>query len=67
MTEHNPCELALPDAAERTRLNAGLLAHGHDSGFWDEHGVLALWPDDIEEWRPSTSEPVTSQPGEQPF
>jgi hypothetical protein len=66
MTDHHR-DLALPDAAERTRLNAGLLADGHDSGFWDENGVPAPWPDDIDEWRPTSSEPVTRQPGEQPY
>ena len=25
-----------------------LLAAGHDTGFWDEHGNPAPWPDDIE-------------------
>jgi len=26
-----------------------LLAAGHDTGFWDEHGRPAPWPDDINE------------------
>jgi len=58
---------AIPTPAERAMLNAALLATGADSGFWDEHGRPAPWPDDIEEWRPVTSETNDSQPGEQPF
>jgi hypothetical protein len=30
-----------------------LLAAGHDTGFWDEPGRPAPWPDDIDEWRPA--------------
>jgi hypothetical protein len=44
-----------------------VLAAGHDTGFWDEHGNPAPWPDDITQWRPVTAEPNTLQPGEQPF
>jgi hypothetical protein len=44
-----------------------LLAAGHDTGFWDEHGRPAPWPDDIHEWRPVTNEPNTTEPAEQPF
>ena len=25
---------------------------GHETGYWDEHGHPAPWPDDIEEWTP---------------
>jgi hypothetical protein len=44
-----------------------LLAAGHDTGFWDEHGRPAPRPDDTDEWRPATSEPITLEPAEQPF
>ena len=44
-----------------------LLTAGHDTGFWDEHGNPAPWPDDIDEWRPVSAEPITLEPGEQPF
>lgn len=47
-----------PHPAERAALNAALLHTGTDSGFWDEHGQPAPWPDDIDEWRPTTGEPV---------
>ena len=43
-----------------------LLAAGHDTGFWDEHGRPAPWPDDIDEWRPATSEPITLEPANNP-
>ena len=44
-----------------------LPAAGHDTGFCDEHRIPAPWPDDIDEWRPATSEPTTLEPAEQPF
>jgi hypothetical protein len=44
-----------------------LLALGHETGFWDDHGRPAPWPHDIDEWRTATHEPVSFQPGEPPF
>ena len=44
-----------------------LLALGYETGFWDDHGRPAPWPDDIDEWSPTTHEPLTLQPGEPPF
>jgi hypothetical protein len=49
-----------PDAHERARLNAALLATGTETGFWDEHGTPAPWPDDIDEWAPETHRPHDS-------
>ena len=58
----------LPDPDERAALNAALLAGASAyTGFWDDLGRPAPWPDDIDEWRPSTSEPITLEPGQQPF
>ena len=48
----------IPDRDERAALNAALLADGHETGFWDDLGRPAPWPDDIDEWRPTTSEPA---------
>jgi hypothetical protein len=48
-------------------LNAALLAAGADTGFWDDHARPAPRPDDIDEWRPTTGEPVNLEPGEEPF
>ena len=48
----------LPDPHERARLNAALLATGAETGFWDDHGRPAPWPDDIDDWTP-TSQPDT--------
>jgi hypothetical protein len=56
---------AIRDPHERAALNAAL--HDTDSGFWDERGVPAPWPDDIDERRPANDQPVTLQPGQQPF
>jgi hypothetical protein len=64
----DPDTAAIPDLAERAALNERLYAAGTDTGFWDERGNPAPWPDDIDEWRPVTAEPATTpEPGEQPF
>lgn len=47
----------LPDTDQRAALNAALAATGTETGFWDEHGIPAPWPDDIDDWRPVTSPP----------
>ncbi len=57
---------SLPDPAERRRRNAALAVNGTETGFWDDHGRPAPWPDDIDEWTP-TSDPVIPEPGQPPF
>ncbi len=57
----------IPGREQRAELNAALNTNCADTGFWDDHGRPAPWPDDIDEWRPSTREPITRQPGEQPL
>jgi len=47
----------LPDAHERARLNAALLATGTETGFWDDHSVPAPWPNDIQDWTPTKGNP----------
>lgn len=55
----------IPDPDERARLNADLLAHGIETGFYDERGRPAPWPDDIDDWRPAIhDEPITPEPGQ---
>ena len=49
-----------------------ILAAGGYTGWWDEHGGPAPWPDDFfdpdTDWRPSTTDtPPQLAPGEQPF
>ena len=61
-TPHPP----FPDQAERQRLNAALATTGTETGFWDDHGRPAPWPDDIDQWTP-TSDPITPEPGQPPF
>ena len=58
-------QASIPDPDTRAQQNAALHAAGADTGFWDDSGRPAPWPDDIEEWRPCTSEPVTHQPEDQ--
>ncbi|MEV0569281.1 hypothetical protein [Dactylosporangium sp. NPDC050588] len=43
-----------PARAEREALNAASLATGAETGFWDDLGHPAPWPDDIDEWTPDT-------------
>jgi len=57
----------IPAPGQRAELNQRLLSAGADTGFWDDHGRPAPWPDDIDQWRPSTAEALTTEPGEQPF
>jgi hypothetical protein len=56
----------VPDPHQRAVLNAALHATAAETGFWDEHGRPAPWPDDINDWRPATGEPLTPDPGQQP-
>jgi hypothetical protein len=64
---HPTGDPAIPDPAERAARNAALLADNIETGFWDEHGRPAPWPDDIDQWRPETGRPITDQPNGQPF
>ena len=49
------------------------LAAGYETGWWNEHGVPAPWPDDFLDphsgWHvgPGNSRPVTLEPGQPPF
>jgi hypothetical protein len=64
---HPTGDPAIPEPAERARRNAALITTGTETGFWDDHGRPAPWPNDIDQWQPVTGEPVTPEPGEQPF
>lgn len=58
----------IPGPAERAALNAAHRATGAETGFWDDEGRPAAWPEDIEEWRPCTVEPATAcDPGDELF
>jgi hypothetical protein len=67
MTTDPTGDHAIPGPAERATLNAALFATGAETGFWDDQGRPAPWPDDIDEWAPETSGPVTREPGEHLF
>ncbi|MFI6077507.1 hypothetical protein ACIA5C_38855 [Actinoplanes sp. NPDC051343] len=64
---HPTGDPAIPDPAERARRNAALHTDNIETGFFDEDGRPAPWPDDIDQWRPETGEPVTGQAGDHPF
>ncbi|MGI5146860.1 hypothetical protein ACQEVC_10820 [Plantactinospora sp. CA-294935] len=58
---------AIPDPEERAARNAALFADNIETGFWDDQGRVAPWPDDIDEWTSGTYEPRTPDPGRPPF
>lgn len=60
-------DLAIPDPNERAALNAALHNDGTPSGWWDDHGRPAPWPDDIDQYQPVTGEPIALEPGREPF
>lgn len=44
-----------------------MLAAGTETGWWDQDGTPAPWPDDFpDNWRPDTTH-VTPEPGQPPF
>jgi len=49
----------IPDCDQRAALNIALINDGIETGFWDDLGRPAPWPDDIHEWRLS---PATRSP-----
>jgi hypothetical protein len=54
-------------AAQRQH-DLAILAAGGETGWWDEHGVPAPWPDDFFDadtgWRPDTDSPCPASPDE---
>jgi hypothetical protein len=46
-----------------------ILKAGHETGFWDDHGNPAPWPDDYDpdnpDWRAETK--INIEPGNPPF
>ncbi|MFI5960353.1 hypothetical protein [Cryptosporangium sp. NPDC051539] len=63
----SPTPSPLPNADQRAAFNAAQLHTGAETGFWDDHGRPAPWPDDIDQWQPATGEPINHQPGQSPF
>jgi hypothetical protein len=56
------------DEDEQAELrDLALLEAGYETGFWDDNGRPAPWPDDIDEWRPASYDPISLKPGEPPF
>ena len=60
-------EPAIPDPAERAARNAALINDNIETGWWDDQGRPAPWPDDIDQWQPVTGEPITREPGQPLF
>jgi hypothetical protein len=54
---HPTGEHAIPDPAERAALNTALINDNIETGWWDDQGRPAPWPDDIDQWQPVTGEP----------
>lgn len=66
MTDPTP-HPEIPTPAERDAVNTALFATGAETGFWDDQGRPAPWPDDIDQWRPETGEHTIREPDQQPF
>ena len=64
---HPTGDPAIPDPAERARRNAALHTDNIETGWWDDQGRPAPWPDDIDQWQPVTSDPNTPDPSQHPF
>jgi hypothetical protein len=59
---------AIPNADQRARANHALRVHHIETGFYDEHGRVAPWPDDLDDWLPAEEHPPPPPaPGEPPF
>jgi hypothetical protein len=58
---------AIPARADRDALNAALFANGAETGFWDDQGRPAPWPDDIDQWRPETGERAIHESRQEPI
>lgn len=46
------------------------LAASYETGWWDERGVPASWPEELREWPEdpiTTDQSVTLEPGQPPF
>jgi hypothetical protein len=67
MTTHPTGDPAIPDPEERAARNAALFADNIETGFWDDQGRVAPWPDDIDEWTYDSPKSVTPEPGQPPF
>ena len=67
MTAHITGDPAIPDPEERAARNAALFTDNIETGFWDDQGRVAPWPDDIDEWVPEANRPNPRQRGEPPF
>ena len=57
----------IPTRADREARNAALLATGTETGFWDDDGRPAPWPDDMDNWTPDIHGFSAPKPGQPPF
>lgn len=54
----------VPDTHERARLNTAFAATAAETGFWDDDGSPAPWPDDIEDWTLETHQTDPQKPND---
>ena len=61
----------LPGPGLPQRQYLDLLVAGHETGWWDDHGTPAHWPEDLldpdSDWQQSGGETTPPDPGEPPF
>ena len=69
MTTNPPFDLPGPGLTQQAYLD--LLATGHQTGYWDEHGQPAPWPDDFLDpdsgWQPAGGDNDPTDPDQPPF
>jgi hypothetical protein len=63
MTDPAPCP-DIPTRADRDARNTALLTTNTETGFWDDNGRPAPWPDDLDDWTPDTH---VTEPGQPTF
>jgi len=63
--------MSKPAKNNQHEQDLAILAAGGYTGWWDEHGQPAPFPDDFfdphTDWRPATNAPTMPADGEQPF
>ncbi len=69
---HTPTTWNWPGPGQGRDHDLALLAAGGTTGWWNEHGHPAPWPEDFldhdTDWHPTRNEePATPEPGQPPF
>lgn len=63
----DPAQTGVSSITTQHDQDLARLAAGHETGWRDSRSIPAPWPDDIDDWRPETNQPVTPETGQAPF